>query len=52
MAYPSLHEFALAPKHEDVPAHGRRLAVDAITACVACTLAGYGTELAKPLLAD
>jgi 2-methylcitrate dehydratase PrpD len=51
MAYPSLDEFALALRHDDVPAHGRRLAVDAITDCVACMLAGYGTSLAKPLLA-
>ncbi len=51
MAYPSLDEFALALEHDDVPAHGRRLAVDAITDCVACMLAGYGTELREPLLA-
>jgi 2-methylcitrate dehydratase PrpD len=50
-AYPSLDEFALGLEHDDVPAHGRRLAVDAITDCVACILAGYGTELRDPLLA-
>jgi len=51
MSYPSLDEFALALAHDDVPARGRKLAVDAITDCVACMLAGYGTSLAKPLLA-
>ncbi len=50
MTYPSLDEFALALKHDDVPVRGRKLAVDAITDCVACMLAGYGTSLAKPLL--
>jgi len=51
MAYPSLDEFALGLKHDEVPAHGRRLAVDAITDCVACILAGFNTELRDPLLA-
>lgn len=51
MTYPSLDEFALGLKHDEVPAHGRRLAVDAITDCVACVLAGFSTELRDPLLA-
>lgn len=51
MAYPSLDEFALGLAHDEVPAQGRRLAVDAITDCVACILAGCGTELREPLLA-
>ena len=51
MGYPSLDEFALALEHDEVPAHGRKLAVDAITDCVACILAGWSTSLAQPLLA-
>ncbi len=51
MAYASLDEFALTLKHDDVPSEGRRLAVDAITDCVACILAGSNTPLAGPLLA-
>jgi 2-methylcitrate dehydratase PrpD len=51
MAYPTLDEFALGLTHDDVPTRGRKLAVDAITDCIACILAGYGTELRDPLLA-
>lgn len=50
-AFPSLDEFALALRDEDVAERGRKFAVDAITDCVACILGGYGTELAAPLLA-
>jgi 2-methylcitrate dehydratase PrpD len=50
-AYPSLEEFAVALRDEDVPDKGRKLAVDAITDCVACMLAGNGSELAAPLRA-
>lgn len=50
-AYPSLEEFALALGDDDVPARGRKLAIDAITDCVACMLAGSRTELAAPLQA-
>lgn len=51
MAYPSLEAFALGLTHDEVPDRGRRLAVDAITDCIACILAGCGTELRDPLLA-
>jgi len=51
VTYGSLDDFALSLKHEDVPARGRKLAIDAITDCVGCILAGFNTSLAKPLLA-
>ncbi len=51
MTYATLDEFALSLKDDDVPARGRRLAIDAITDCVACILAGFNTALANPLLA-
>lgn len=49
--YPSVEEFAVALRDDDIPARGRKLAIDAITDCVACMLAGNGTELAAPLRA-
>lgn len=49
--YPSVEEFAVALRDDDIPARGRKLAIDAITERVACMLAGNGTELAAPLRA-
>jgi 2-methylcitrate dehydratase PrpD len=42
--------FATHLTTEDTPPEARRRAVDAITDCVGCSLAGSGTELAKHVL--
>ena len=45
-----LAAFASAVADRDIPARARKLATDAITDCVACGVAGSGTELAADLL--
>jgi 2-methylcitrate dehydratase PrpD len=48
--WPDLASFALTVGHDDVPADGRRKAVDAITDAIACGLAGSIADAARPML--
>jgi 2-methylcitrate dehydratase PrpD len=48
--WPDLASFALGVAHDDIPADGRRKAVDAITDAVACGLAGSVSDTAGPML--
>ena len=48
--WPDLASFALGLGHDDIPADGRRKAVDAITDAIACGLAGSASDAAGPML--
>ena len=49
-SWPDLASFALEVGHDDIPADGRRKAVDAITDAIACGLAGSVADVARPML--
>jgi 2-methylcitrate dehydratase PrpD len=48
--WPDLASFALGVADNDIPADGRRKAVDAITDAIACGLAGSASDVAGPML--